>query len=81
MQLVTILKVATIFEILVVSLLGFLIPVCFCSKSVIRSDYFRLLKSFSAGILFGVGLLHLFSDANADLSDIVDYPCKALYVV
>ncbi len=80
MQLVTILKIVTIFEIFGVSLLGFLIPVRFCSASVLKSDYFRLLKAFSAGIIFGVGLLHLLSDANEELGEAVDYPRKFIFL-
>ncbi len=76
MQLVTILKIVTIFEIFGVSMLGFLIPVRFCSASALKTDFFRLLKSFSAGIIFGVGLLHLLSDANEELNEVVDYHRK-----
>ena len=84
------LRIAAIFEILVVSFVGFLLPLILTSRNYDKKDnddlsannydftqynfleshQFRLAKSYSAGIILGVGLMHLLADALKDMGSI-----------
>ena len=45
-----------------------------------NSENFQLLKSFSAGIILGVALLHLLPEGTEILSEKVDYPLSTAFV-
>ena len=43
---------------------------------ILSHPIFRCMKSFSAGVILGVAVLHLLSDAIESLEPVVDYPRK-----
>ena len=88
------LRIVAIFEMLIVSLVGFLLPVIlttsrnydekvsadpsaknydFTQLNILESHQFRLAKSYSAGIILGVALMHLFSDAVESMGSVTEY--------
>ena len=71
--------VGGIFEILILSVLGFFIPFVLMrySKNIenITDELsYRCIKSFSAGIILGVAFLHLLAEAIESLSEYAEYP-------
>ena len=71
----TLLRLVSIPEIFVISISGFLLPLylgrnieCGHHRSISKFPAFRILKSFSAGVILGVATLHLLNDALEMLS-------------
>jgi zinc transporter 1/2/3 len=65
----------------IASLIGYFLPPCLGreGREIFKSWRFRILKAFSAGIILGVALLHVFPEANASLEQLIAYPlCSAL---
>lgn len=85
-----VLKISSVFEILLASLFGALLPFAYIRLFVKREDnhdhggehgsdldahpIFFLLKALSCGIIIGVALLHLLPDADELLGDEWSYP-------
>lgn len=79
------LRVASIFIIFFASILGVVLPLLFsaCSgpvteeshRKMLESEAFRIMRTFAAGIMLGVGFIHLLDDGASTLSAIIlDYP-------
>ena len=76
-----------IFEIFILSVLGYFIPFILmkCSKISIENMTdelsYRCIKSFSAGIILGVAFLHLLAEAIESLSEYAEYPVALAMVL
>eukprot|EP01041_Mallomonas_annulata_P000977 gene977-1911_t len=73
------LRIVAIFVTLFASLLGVALPLYYVQKigaeSMMNHVGFSLLRSFSAGIMIGVSLIHLLADASSELPELYpDYP-------
>lgn len=44
------------------------------STSILDTELFRIIKSFSTGVILGVAMIHLFPDSVSVLGEISDYP-------
>lgn len=81
------LRIASVFIMFCVSLLGVTVPLYYASRQrsgdaladqrkLAELDGFRIIRSFSAGIMLGVGFIHLLFDGAIALSAVsLDYPC------
>lgn len=81
------LRIASIFILFCASLLGVVLPLYFSSsdssgeetaashKSMAESDGFRITRTFAAGVMLGVGFIHLLNDGVDKLTSVsLDYP-------
>lgn len=81
------LRIASIFIMFSVSLLGMVIPYIYAAarrggvdtpenrKKIMDSDGLRIVRTFAAGILLGVGFIHLLNDGVNKLAEVsLDYP-------
>ena len=79
------LRIASIFIILTVSVIGIVLPLHFLHlielENLQTNPWIRMLKIFSAGIMTGVALIHLLPDAAFSLNDQVpEYPPLAFSI-
>jgi len=76
-----------IFEIFILSVVGFFIPFFLirCSKMSIENMtdelLYRCIKSFSTGIILGVAFLHLLAESIENLSEYAEYPVALAMVL
>jgi len=76
-----------IFEIFILSALGYFIPYYLikCNgitiENMIDQLLYRCIKSFSAGIILGVAFLHLLAEASEGLSEYAEYPVALAMVL
>jgi zinc transporter 1/2/3 len=76
-----------IFEIFILSTLGYFIPFYLIKCNGITIDNmidqlsYRCIKSFSAGIILGVAFLHLLAEASEALSEYAEYPVALAMVL
>ena len=79
------LRISSIFILLVASSLGILIPLLFSTGSgprtneshrkMCESDAFRITRTFAAGVMIGVGFIHLLADGVSTLAEVSpEYP-------
>ena len=79
------LRISSVFILFVASLFGILIPLLFSTGSgprtneshrkMCESDAFRITRTFAAGIMLGVGFIHLLADGVSKLADVnTEYP-------
>ena len=81
------LRIASIFIMFCVSLLGMVIPYIYAAsrrggvdtpenrRKIMDSDGLRIVRTFAAGILLGVGFIHLLNDGVNKLAEVsLDYP-------
>ena len=79
------LRIASVFILFCASITGVVIPLFFATGSgpetneshrkMSESDAFRITRTFAAGIMLGVGFIHLLADGVAKLTDVsLDYP-------
>ena len=79
------LRISSIFILFVASLVGILIPLVFSAGSgprtneshrkMCESDAFRITRTFAAGIMIGVGFIHLLADGVSTLAEVSpEYP-------
>jgi solute carrier family 39 (zinc transporter), member 1/2/3 len=80
------LRIASIFILFFVSLIGIVLPPLYASykrvedtvesrRQLSESETFRLIRTFAAGIMLGVGFIHLLADGVFTLEAVsVDYP-------
>ena len=79
------LRIASVFILFCASIIGVVIPLFFAAGSgpetneshrkMSESDAFRITRTFAAGIMLGVGFIHLLADGVAKLTDVsLDYP-------
>lgn len=77
------LRIASIFIMFVASLLGVIVPLAYYGnqdmsgvKRMQDSELFLILRSFAAGVMLSLGIIHLLFEAVVDLEEVVpDYPC------
>ena len=41
---------------------------------LLQNDFFSVLKTFAAGVMIGVAIMHLLVDSILDLTDVYEYP-------
>lgn len=81
------LRIASVFIMFCVSLLGMVIPYIYAAqkrggvdtpenrRKIMDSDGLRIVRTFAAGILLGVGFIHLLNDGVNKLAEVsLDYP-------
>lgn len=80
------LRIASVFIFLAVSSLGVVLPLFYASRTrgedthenrlkLSESDNFRIIRSFAAGVMLGVGFIHLLADGVSKLADVsLEYP-------
>ena len=81
------LRIASVFIVFVVSLLGMVAPYIYAAqkrggvdtpenrRKIMDSDGLRIVRMFAAGILLGVGFIHLLDDGVGKLAEVsLDYP-------
>ena len=79
------LRISSIFILFCVSLSGVVLPLFFSTnkgpqtneshRKMSESDAFRIMRTFAAGVMLGVGFIHLLADGVAKLSAVsLDYP-------
>lgn len=80
------LRIASVFIMFGASMLGVIVPLIYASrkrgedtpadhKKIVDCDTFRIIRSFAAGIMLGVGFIHLLADGVFTLAEInLEYP-------
>ena len=79
------LRIASIFILFFASILGVVLPLFFSAgtdtqtneshRKMFESDAFRIMRTFAAGVMLGVGFIHLLADGASTLSAVIDsYP-------
>jgi solute carrier family 39 (zinc transporter), member 1/2/3 len=80
------LRIASVFILFCVSLLGIVVPLIYAScyrgedtlenqRKLSESDTFRIIRTFAAGVMLGVGFIHLLADGVSKLTEVnLEYP-------
>jgi solute carrier family 39 (zinc transporter), member 1/2/3 len=80
------LRIASVFILFCVSLLGIVVPLVYAScirgedtlenrRKLSESDTFRIIRTFAAGVMLGVGFIHLLADGVSKLTEVnLEYP-------
>jgi len=68
-------RVVMLLLIFVFSIIGVLLPFWLDRRNdILNSGLFDLMQCFAVGVVCGVAILHIFADAQEDLSDVSDFP-------
>jgi solute carrier family 39 (zinc transporter), member 1/2/3 len=80
------LRISSVFIMFCASLLGIIVPLYYASvkigedtaanrQKLAECDTFRIMRTFAAGVMLGVGFIHLLNDGVAKLTEVsLDYP-------